>query len=241
MSNKKSIKWFVYPPLQTYHCQTPRKLSASRMDPSCTIGFLCSSLKEFHGLRTDAEKVLAPPLQKGVYPFFSFSELSMEEMLDASVNMRLGSLTDEHLLFPDPDPQVRRGDPASQRRREQRRGRRSDSLDGLMFCDDEDFVVVECVKHDSLELEIESVGTPVDENHQFSWVNVNESLIPGAENMTLSAGGDQVTGVDETSSLEAEDQNFTLSSEDATVSDAIVSSADSDRQQVVQCHVEDFP
>lgn len=112
------------------------------MDPSCTIGFLCPNLQEFHKLRIEAEKVLAPPLQKGVYPFFSFSDLSLEEMLDASVNMQLGSLVDNHLLTDLPSPQGRHGT------------RRDEStLDGLVFCDEEDFVVVECMRTSSELLE----------------------------------------------------------------------------------------
>ena len=38
-------------------------------------------------------QVLAPPLQRGVYPFFTFCEQSQEDALDKSVRMQLGSLT----------------------------------------------------------------------------------------------------------------------------------------------------
>ena len=122
-------------------------------------------------MRADAEKVLAPPLQKGVYPFFSFSDISLEEMLDASVNMRLGSLTDNNLFIADtPSPRTRSG------RRKGRKG--SDTLDGLVFCDDEDFVVVECMRNPSLEEE-SSVGSPVREDDTFSWEGegVDESWV----------------------------------------------------------------
>ncbi len=111
------------------------------MDPSCTIGFLCSSLAEFHELRKQAEKLLAPPLQKGVYPFFSFSDLSLEQMLDTSVNMRLGSLVDDSLLLEDPISGPRRSGHSGRRK-----GKRKDILEGVVFCDDEDFVVVECTR-----------------------------------------------------------------------------------------------
>ena len=42
---------------QSYHCSTPRKLPASKMDPSCTIGFFCTSQEDFQKLREQAEKV----------------------------------------------------------------------------------------------------------------------------------------------------------------------------------------
>ena len=84
------------------------------MDPSCTIGFYCGSQEEFHKLRHQAEKVLsstdnctgqpltftglqvlAPPLQRGVYPFFSFSDQHLGSVLDSSMAMQLGSITPE--------------------------------------------------------------------------------------------------------------------------------------------------
>lgn len=111
------------------------------MDPSCTIGFLCSSLEEFHKLREQAEKLLAPPLQKGVYPFFSFSDLCLEQMLDASVNMHVGSLVDDHLLV-ESSPHMGRD----------KRKEGGDNLDGLVFCDEEDFVVVECRRGSEAEV-----------------------------------------------------------------------------------------
>ncbi len=50
---------------QTYHCTTPRKIPANKMDPSCTVGMYCKGLAEFQALREQAEKVLAPPKQTG--------------------------------------------------------------------------------------------------------------------------------------------------------------------------------
>ena len=101
--------------------------------------------------------MLAPPLQKGVYPFFSFSDLSLEEMLDSSVNMHLGSLVDDHLLLDLPSPQ--RG--SGSRRIET-------NLDGLVFCDEEDFVVVECTRTSSDLLEVEETGFEDKSRGQFA-------------------------------------------------------------------------
>ena len=94
------------------------------MDPSCTIGFYCKGLEQFHALRENAEKVLAPPKQKGVYPFFTFADKSIGETLDTCVDMQLGNFTGNSL-------QMYR-----------------DSRDDFDFrnspSDDEDFVVVDC-------------------------------------------------------------------------------------------------
>jgi cysteine protease ATG4 len=70
--------------IRSYHCNTPRKLSASKMDPSCTIGFFCREKEDFHTLRRKTEPVLAPPKQKGVYPFFTFADLSLSDVIDNS-------------------------------------------------------------------------------------------------------------------------------------------------------------
>lgn len=153
--------------IKTYHCRTPRKLAASRMDPSCTIGFLCTSLAQFYELKSKAEKLLAPPLQKGVYPFFSFSDLHLEEVMDIPVNMHLA---DSHLFLDKPStfPPLSSSSPPSSSsississsssfsRSSWRQRRSKDSLEGLRFCDDEDFVVVDCIKSESSSLVVSS-------------------------------------------------------------------------------------
>ncbi len=107
------------------------------MDPSCTIGFLCSSLEDFSILRAQADKVLAPPLQKGVYPFFSFSDKSFEDVISGSVNMHVGSWRKEEFRYM--DPELERQKKGKRKKRKQR-----ESLDDYLFVDDEDFIVVEC-------------------------------------------------------------------------------------------------
>ena len=43
--------------IRTYHCRTPRKLTASKMDPSCTIGFFCETREDFTIMRRKTEPV----------------------------------------------------------------------------------------------------------------------------------------------------------------------------------------
>lgn len=43
---------------QTFHCSSPRKMTASKMDPSCTIGFYCGNNTDLEKLIADLEKVL---------------------------------------------------------------------------------------------------------------------------------------------------------------------------------------
>lgn len=94
------------------------------MDPSCTIGLYCRGLEEFHTLRSVTEKVLAPPKQKGVYPFFTFADMSIGETLDMTLNMQFGSVMSSSLeMHPDmTEVSATRNTPS----------------------DDEDFVIVDC-------------------------------------------------------------------------------------------------
>lgn len=34
-------------PLHSFHCKSPRKLKANKMDPSCCIGFYCQTKTDF--------------------------------------------------------------------------------------------------------------------------------------------------------------------------------------------------
>lgn len=61
-------------PIQTFHCLSPRKVSLSKMDPSCTIGFYCRTREEFDRFVHQTEEMISPPKQKLSYPMFVFSE-----------------------------------------------------------------------------------------------------------------------------------------------------------------------
>lgn len=108
-------------------------------------------------LRKEAEKVLAPPLQKGIYPFFSFSDKSMEDVMQASVNM---SLTNDHLMF------METGHKGKGRHR---KSRMRDELDGLTFSDQEDFVVVDCMQRTDPDVDPEILMS--EEVDDFQMVN----------------------------------------------------------------------
>ncbi|XP_019125043.2 cysteine protease ATG4D [Larimichthys crocea] len=59
-------------PLESFHCKYPRKMSFSRMDPSCTIGFYAKSQKDFEALCAAVHEVVSTSAE--TYPMFIFSE-----------------------------------------------------------------------------------------------------------------------------------------------------------------------
>ncbi|XP_061568364.1 cysteine protease atg4da [Cololabis saira] len=59
-------------PLESFHCNHPRKMSFSRMDPSCTIGFYVNGQKELESLSTAVNEAVSTSAK--TYPMFIFSE-----------------------------------------------------------------------------------------------------------------------------------------------------------------------
>ncbi|KAM7372419.1 hypothetical protein PAMP_009586 [Pampus punctatissimus] len=59
-------------PLTSFHCKYPRKMSFSRMDPSCTIGFYAKGQKDFESLRTVVNEAVSTSAE--MYPMFIFAE-----------------------------------------------------------------------------------------------------------------------------------------------------------------------
>lgn len=56
--------------LQSFHCSAPRKMSFTRMDPSCTIGFYCQREEDFNNFVDLSLKILQENSQRGEYPVF---------------------------------------------------------------------------------------------------------------------------------------------------------------------------
>lgn len=49
---------YLFTNVQTFHCDSPRKLPIKKMDPSCTIGFYCANKEEFENFCVKATEVI---------------------------------------------------------------------------------------------------------------------------------------------------------------------------------------
>ncbi|KAI8774055.1 cysteine protease atg4 [Biomphalaria glabrata] len=65
--------------IETYHCTNPRKMSVTKMDPSCTVGFYIHDAKEFKKFVHEVKEFTSPAKQRGIYPLFIFDEGSHQD------------------------------------------------------------------------------------------------------------------------------------------------------------------
>jgi hypothetical protein len=155
------------------------------MDPSCTIGFYCRNRSEFIELREKAEKVLAPPLQKGVYPFFTFIDQRADDAFTESFEQHLNSLSGYGAT-------MTMSDPNSSLKKRSRRG--NSEMDDFIIEDDNDFVIVNHRPSASLSKNLRS---------SVDVTSIEDDFIMGDEEI-LAGGGDFRFGGDRMVGEEAE-------------------------------------
>ncbi|XP_068605981.1 cysteine protease atg4da-like [Brachionichthys hirsutus] len=66
-------------PLESFHCNHPRKMPFSRMDPSCTIGFYAKGQKDFESLRTIVHEALSTSAETYLMFIFAEGKIQMDE------------------------------------------------------------------------------------------------------------------------------------------------------------------
>lgn len=65
--------------IESYHCMTPKKLTITKMDPSCTVGFYIRNAAEFQKFVSEVKEYVFPKQQRGAYPLFIFADGSHDE------------------------------------------------------------------------------------------------------------------------------------------------------------------
>lgn len=79
-------------PVETFHCQYPRKLSFSKMDPTCTLGFYCKTKEDFDNFLLEVPKITMPPTQE-TFPLFHFESGSRAEFENGCRNLSTSQIT----------------------------------------------------------------------------------------------------------------------------------------------------
>ena len=151
------------------------------MDPSCTIGFYCRNRSEFIELREKAEKVLAPPLQKGVYPFFTFIDQRADDTFTESFEQHLNSLSGYGAT-------MSMSDPNSSLKKHSRRG--NSEMEDYIIEDDNDFVIVNRRQSASLSKNPLSSITSAEDD----FIMADEEILAGGGEFRFGGDGMTVEG-----------------------------------------------
>ncbi|CAH2273087.1 cysteine protease ATG4D [Pelobates cultripes] len=94
-------------PLESFHCNSPRKMPITRMDPSCTFAFYARNKTDFGLLCDHLMKVLSSPSGEEKYPVFSISDGKAQEYSGAegsqNTNIQTQHKTSRRLMRPNSD------------------------------------------------------------------------------------------------------------------------------------------
>lgn len=69
-------------PLDSFHCSWPRKMSFSKIDPSCTIGFYCKTKQDLDDFTRNIRELTVPKQMQQEYPVFLILEGSCRDHTD---------------------------------------------------------------------------------------------------------------------------------------------------------------
>jgi len=75
-------------PLQTFHCHSPRKMSFSKMDPSCAIAFYCKTRSDLNKFLHEVHKIMLLPVKQ------HYAMFDIELGRQADMDLSHGQLTD---------------------------------------------------------------------------------------------------------------------------------------------------
>lgn len=88
-------------PLSSFHCHCARKMSITKMDPSCTIAFHVRSRAQLNDLMTSVKDFLVPGQRHTDYPIFVFADSHSQATSQASTRVSESLLHVRHRFLDD--------------------------------------------------------------------------------------------------------------------------------------------